>query len=389
VTWPTALLGEVASFLNGGTPSRTRPEFFEGNIPWITGADISGADKFVNTSRSCISDDGIKHSATNLVTAGTVLLVTRTGVGKAAIAGMELAFSQDITAVLHDPQRVDRDFLLHALRHESPRYKSLAQGATIKGITREVVESTVLPLPPIEEQQRIASILDGADALRTKRRQALEKLDSLIQSVFIDMFGCVDKKVALSQLLADADLFTDGDWVESKDQDPEGGVRLTQLADIGIGRWVNKSRRYMTAERAEALKCTFLVPGDVLVARMPDPIGRACLFPGDPMPAVTAVDVCIIRPDERALDARWLVEALNLPFVHRQVESLAVGATRQRVSRTNLGRVVLPQVEVAQQKMFAGRAEAVDRLRSKAVAALAEAERLFASLQHRAFRGEL
>ena len=81
--------------------------------------------------------------------------------------------------------------------------------------------------------------------------------------------------------LSEHGLFVDGNWVESKDQDPEGDVRLVQLADIGIGRFRDRSSRFMTTEKAEELRCTFLEPGDLLIARMPDPIGRACIFPGD------------------------------------------------------------------------------------------------------------
>ncbi|MFM9597551.1 hypothetical protein ACKI1O_50540, partial [Streptomyces scabiei] len=83
------------------------------------------------------------------------------------------------------------------------------------------------------------------------------------------------------QSLAGADgLVSDGDWIESKDQDPEGDVRLIQLMDIGDGEFLDKSKRYLNAEAAARLRCTFLEPGDVLIARMPDPLGRACVFPG-------------------------------------------------------------------------------------------------------------
>src|SRR4051794_9159637 len=84
----------------------------------------------------------------------------------------------------------------------------------------------------------------------------------------------------LDELIGPAGVFTDGDWVESKDQDPSGGVRLTQLADVGEGDFRDRSDRWMTRERADALGCTFLQNGDVLIARMPDPLGRACLYPG-------------------------------------------------------------------------------------------------------------
>ena len=89
-------LGEVCSFQNGGTPSKDVDRYFRGDIPWITGADITSA--VVKNARSFITKEAIENSATNLVPAGTVLLVTRTSVGKVAVAGADLCFSQDITA---------------------------------------------------------------------------------------------------------------------------------------------------------------------------------------------------------------------------------------------------------------------------------------------------
>src|SRR6218665_2327 len=108
----------------------------------------------------------------------------------------------------------------------------------------------------------------------------------------------MSKKVKLKDALKNAELFIDGDWIESKDQDQNGDIRLIQLADIGNGKYLNKSSRFMTLEKAEKLKCTFIKKGDILLARMPEPLGRSCLFLGDEKPCVTVVDICIIRPDK-------------------------------------------------------------------------------------------
>ena len=94
---------------------------------------------------------------------------------------------------------------------------------------------------------------------------------------------------------------SDGDWIETKDQSEDGGVRLIQLADVGAGEFLNKSARYITEETEVRLNCTRLVPGDILIARLPNPIGRACIFPDIGQPAITAVDVAILRPDENVL----------------------------------------------------------------------------------------
>src|SRR2546426_5062847 len=98
------------------------------------------------------------------------------------------------------------------------------------------------------------------------------------------------KLAILPNLLAVDGLISDGDWVETKDQDPTGDVRLIQLADIGDCVFRNRSNRFLTGTRADELGCTYLQAGDVLVARMPDPLGRACVFPRMSQRCVTAVD---------------------------------------------------------------------------------------------------
>ena len=143
-------------------------------------------------------------------------------------------------------------------------------------------------------------------------------------------------------------LIIDGDWVESKDQDPDGDVRLIQLADIGDGNYINKSGRYLTSVKAIELRCTFLKPGDVLISRMADPIGRACVFPGDPKPCVTVVDICVARPDRNSVIAEWLKYAINEPRFRATVLSQAIGATRPRISGKNLQSMTInvPQLDV-------------------------------------------
>lgn len=145
----------------------------------------------------------------------------------------------------------------------------------------------------------------------------------------------------LKELTGPKGLFTDGDWIETKDQDPEGTVRLIQLADIGDGVFRNRSNRYMTKNRAEQLGCTFLRPGDVLIARMPEPLGRACIFPGIGQEAVTAVDVCILR-SAPGIDRVWLMHVINAPQFRRRVLAMQSGTTRKRISRKNLSKIELP-----------------------------------------------
>jgi len=185
--------------------------------------------------------------------------------------------------------------------------------------------------------------------------------------------------VTMADALADADVFTDGDWVESKDQDPDGDVRLTQLADVGDGSWIDKSARFLTSEKAEQLRCTYLEPGDLLVARMPDPLGRCCVFPGDPMLCVTVVDVCVIRPNQQKIDNRYLMHVINSPHGRQGIARYITGTTRQRISRKNLGKVAIPLPPLPEQKRIAGILDAADALRARRHESLAQLDTLLQS----------
>lgn len=182
--------------------------------------------------------------------------------------------------------------------------------------------------------------------------------------------------ITLEELLEDAEVFDDGDWVESKDQDPDGDVRLTQLADIGVGCWINKSSRYMTTDKADELGCTYLKKGDLLVARMPDPIGRCCEYPGGPTPAVTVVDVCIIRPNPNKVAPRYLMHVLNAPVFYHQIQQNVTGTTRQRISRGNLKTLSVPlpfkngKPDLDEQKRIAALLDKADAIRRKRQEAL-------------------
>ncbi|MFP3423425.1 restriction endonuclease subunit S [Pseudoalteromonas sp. SIMBA_162] len=171
-------------------------------------------------------------------------------------------------------------------------------------------------------------------------------------------------------LISKNGLFSDGNWIESKDQNPDGSVRLIQLADIGVGKFIDKSNRFMTEERANDLNCTYLVEGDILVARMPDPIGRACIFPQVQQKCVTVVDICIIRPDSDQIGTRWLMHLINSKHFNNQVLQYVTGTTRQRISRGNLAKLDVEVPPLDEQKRIAAildKADAIRRKRQQAI----------------------
>lgn len=140
----------------------------------------------------------------------------------------------------------------------------------------------------------------------------------------------------------------DGDWIESKDQDPSGGIRLIQLADIGVGEFKDKSDRHINSETFKKLSCTELQAGDILIARLPSPIGRACIFPGLTQKCITVVDVAILRPDG-LLCSEYIVHAINCSTFRTQVESYGKGATRFRIATGHLKTLLIPIPPLAEQ----------------------------------------
>ncbi|WP_096779738.1 restriction endonuclease subunit S [Zobellella denitrificans] len=160
----------------------------------------------------------------------------------------------------------------------------------------------------------------------------------------------------LAKVISTNGVISDGDWIESKDQDPDGSVRLIQLADIGDGDFKNKSQRFMTPEKAELLNCTYLKKGDVLVARMPDPLGRACIFPGVGQDAVTVVDVCLLRAtNDSAVGNDFLKYWINSPQFRAEIEQNSSGTTRKRITRKKLEQIKFPLPPLAEQREIANR----------------------------------
>jgi type I restriction enzyme S subunit len=173
--------------------------------------------------------------------------------------------------------------------------------------------------------------------------------------------GWLDTSIA--QLTLDNSLFKDGDWVESKDQDPSGNNRLIQLADIGDGRFINKSSRFLNDEQFSRLNCTELEKGDVLVARMPEPLGRACIYPLKSIRAATIVDVAVIRT--KNADHYWLMSAINSSIFRRDIDLNASGTTRTRIARGALAKLRLIAPPLPEQQKIAQILTSVDEVIEK------------------------
>lgn len=153
-------------------------------------------------------------------------------------------------------------------------------------------------------------------------------------------------------------LISDGDWIESKDQDTNGDIRLIQLADIGDGYFVDKSKRFINDSTYTKLKCIGLNEGDILIARMPDPIGRACLLPKLPNKSITAVDICIVRVKRNI--PYFVCNVINSRYFRSLINQNISGSTRQRVPTGYLKSIPFPLPPLPEQRKIAEILSSVD-----------------------------
>ena len=228
-------------------------------------------------------------------------------------------------------------------------YRQYVTGSTnqIDIVFTDIKKMTV-PVPNMREQLQFVSTLQQADKSKFVG----------FKSQFIEMFGGCANRIKLSSLCS---TFVDGDWIESKDQS-ELGVRLIQTGNVGNGFFKDKEdkSRYISEETFDNLHCTEIYPGDILVSRLPDPIGRACIIPQGIGRTITAVDCTIIRLKDIILPDYFITYTMT-PSYAAQINEVTTGTTRRRVSRANLGNILIPCPSTAKQQQFVAIAKQADK----------------------------
>ncbi|WP_412500305.1 restriction endonuclease subunit S [Shewanella chilikensis] len=270
-------LGDLVTIKGGGTPSKKVEAYWNGGIPWASVKDLKSRELYA--TEDSITQLGVEKSATNVIPRGTIIVPTRMALGKVAITGCEMAINQDLKAIfINDAQVIDRDYFARFLESKANYIESEGKGATVKGITLEFLRDIDVPLPPLEEQKRIAAILDKADAIRRKRKQAIQLADDFLRAVFLDMFGdpVTNPKGWDECVLKDIADVRSG--VTKGKKVPEGqGISLPymRVANVQDGYLDLSSIQDITVTKKDAEKCK-LIRGDILLTEGgdPDKLGR-------------------------------------------------------------------------------------------------------------------
>ena len=189
MTIPVKKISSFCKTGSGGTPSRSNNAFFEnGTIPWVKSGELK--NRYITEVEEYITELAVEKSSAKLVSKGSLLIAMYGAtVGEVSQLTFDATTNQAICNIQPDENVCDVNYLYRFLEASKPYLLSRRVGGGQPNISQGVIKDLDVPLPPLAEQRRIASILDQADELRQKRQQAIEKLDQLLQVTFIDMFG--------------------------------------------------------------------------------------------------------------------------------------------------------------------------------------------------------
>lgn len=382
----TAPLGEVAQIVSGATPKTGVDEYWDGDVQWATPADLSKlAGQYISRTPRTLTAAGVRSCATTVLPKGSVLLSSRAPIGHVAINAVPMATNQGFKSLVPGPS-LDAKFLYFWLRSKTSYLQSLGNGATFKELSKKTTANIQIPLPSLSEQRRIVAILDHADALRAKRRQALAHLDTLTQSIFHAMFGNPlhnDRNLPRAALGSVAEVVTGSSPPRS---DPANfGNSIEWIKSDNLGGDVASTAHEWLSEEGRA-KARVAPAGSTLVtciAGSPTSIGKASMV--DRAVAFNQ-QINAILPSMK-IDATFLLGQLKT--APDLVRAKSTGGMKGLVNKSAFQsiEVLLPELDF--QREFAQRIGSVSNLRSSMRPALEAEEQLFTSLQSRAFSGRL
>jgi type I restriction enzyme S subunit len=290
-------------------------------------------------------------------------------------------------------QKVDPRYFAHFFRTADYRrtISALAAGANINNLKNEHLNDLVIPLPPLEEQRRIAAILDKADALRQTRHRAVALLDGLTQSIFFEMFGPAIANLQKIKHLALADMIAGGDRLNYGVVQPgdhvDGGVPIVRVSDLSHGRVAHSDLKLISPTISAGYQRSVLNGSEILVSCVGS-VGEVALASEKEKGFNIARAVARI-PLDRRYSRIYVAEFLRTDHVRRYFTKELRTVSQPTLNIKQLSQTLVPIPSASETTSFEQRVAAVDTMREHQVTAIGTQTSLFASLQHRAFSGQL
>ncbi|HOQ97903.1 MAG TPA: restriction endonuclease subunit S [Anaerolineae bacterium] len=387
-------LGELGEVVSGSTPDTTNRDYWGGEIPWLTPADLTGhAGIYLRGELRKITEAGYDSCSTRMLPAGSIVFSSRAPIGHCAVTAYPLCTNQGFKSLIPS-KRLDAVYGFFALKFFTPGLVALGRGATFLEISKEIFEGFRIPLPPLAEQKRIAGILAKADRLRRLRRYALELSEGYVQAVFVEMFGepvanpmgwPVAKMGELGEVQGGLQLSSRRDSLPLKAPYLRVANVYRDALDLAEIKMIGLTRAELERVR---LRCDdlLIVEGHGNI----EEIGRCAVWIGGIDDCVHQNHLIRVRVDRERVDCTYLSRFINSAAgrdYFRRASHTTSGLNTISTSTVKRCPVLLPPPD--QQRAFASMVRRQERLRGQQREALRQAEQLFEGLLGRAFRGEL
>ena len=389
-------LGKVSKIISGSTPSRRKPEYFKGNIHWFTPKDLGKLEsKTIEEAPEKITKEGYNSCSTTLLPAFSVLFTCRAPIGHLAINLIECCTNQGFKSVVPNKSILDVNYLYYYLKKSVPEIQNLGRGATFKELSKNDFSKFKIPLPNLETQKRIATILDEADTLRQLNKQLIAKYNKLTQSLFLDMFGDPVtnpkgwEKVILKKLTSK--IGSGSTPRGGKEGYFEEGISLIRSLNVYDNKFKYKNLAFISENQADKLKNVIVKEKDVLFNITGASICRSTIVPKDVLPARVNQHVSILRPLESKLNSLYLNHFLISENIKNHLLGVGSGggAVMQAITKQQLTNLEITLPPIHLQNQFAERVQLIEQQKQQAQDALQKSELLFNSLLQKAFNGTL
>ena len=374
-------LGEVCEIVTGSTPKSNREEFWNGNLKWVTPAEINEYDFEITDTERTITKLGAEKTGLRPFPAGTVLLSSRAPIGKVAIAGTEMYCNQGFKNFICS-DKIYNEFLYYFLKSKHNYLNSLGRGATFKEISKSIVSNVEISLPSYDKQKIKASILKKIDQIISIHYQQKSKLNDLVKSRFYEMF--LNDSFAFKKI---GELTEDIKYGTSLPSTPNGQYGYLRMNNITEDGKLNiENLKYIDVPEKDFAKCV-VKKGDVLFNRTNsvELVGKTCVYELD-YAMVIAGYIIRVRTKKDILNPIFLSSFLNLNSTKKLLRNIAKGAVNQaNINAKELQNIDIPLPPLALQNQFADFVAEVDKSQLAIKKSLEELETLKKSLMQAYF----
>lgn len=379
----TVPLGELGEIVSGSTPKTGVPEFWNGDIPWITPADLSQHDGiYFHGKLRKITRAGFKNCSTAMLPSGTILFSSRAPIGHCALTTFPLCTNQGFKNIIPN-KRLDPLYGYFALKFVTPSIIAKGRGATFAEVTKEMMEEVQVPYCDLPEQQRIARLLEQAVRLWRARRYALELSDTFLPAVFLELFGDLRVNPYRFEVLELGDVCDVRDGTHDSPKFHRQGVPLVTSKNL-VNGFVDLADVDLISEEdfAKINKRSKVDRGDILMP-MIGTIGNPVLVENEPRYAIK--NVALIKFIAGSPSAIYTREVLRGAYFEYLTSRNSRGGTQKFIALGDIRGFRVPIPPVPLQQKFTTLVERHERLRAGQREALRQAEHLFQSLLHQTF----